>query len=424
MKDGHLTLETLALWLAGELDPEVLRQQVLPHFLSRCPECRAVYEEVQRLQAEIGHWDERVAVFEGPEAPRLYTSLQESSFEEQIRRIKDEADLQSWGLCQFLLKKSLDLVFDQPLAAVQTAEVAAKLSSNLEDAYDPNWVLDLKARAQAYLGNARRVLGELRSAEMAFLQADAFLERSMTGNEEVRAEVLHLKSSLRRQQRRLDEALALVGESLSIYREWGNHQGVSIALVKKAKVVEELGDLEQSIVLLREAVSEIDPTVDVRLPAYARFNLVSCLLLAGEYAEAKEILDEIKPLFQQVARPLDLVRVRWAEGRIASGLDDVQNAETAFHEVRAHFIERKMAYDAALVSLDLALILARQHRVAEIKELAKQLIPVFESQDVRREVLISLALFQQACEEERLTVDIVQQLTQLLEAESQRKVRL
>jgi tetratricopeptide (TPR) repeat protein len=423
MKDGHLTLETLALWLAGELDPEILRRQVLPHFFSRCPECSTVYEEVQRLQAEVGHWDERVAVFEGREAPHLYTSLQESSFEDQIRRIKDEADLQSWGLCQFLLQKSRDMVFDQPLAAVQAAELAAKLSSYLGDTYDPHWVLDLKARAQAYLGNARRVLGELRSAEMAFLQADAFREQSMTGNEEVRAEILHLKSSLRRQQRRLDEALALVEEALSIYREWGNHQGVSVALVKKAKVVEELGDLEQAIALLREAVGEIDPKVDVRLPAYARFNLVSCLLLAGEYEEAQEVLQAIKPYFQQVARPLDLVRVRWAEARIAAGRNDAQAAEVAFHEVRAHFLQRRMAYDAALVSLDLALIFARQHRTGEIKDLARELIAVFKSQDVRREVLMSLALFQQACEEERLTADLIQQLSQILESENRQKAR-
>ncbi len=423
MKDGHLTLETLALWLAGELDPEVLRQQVLPHFLSRCPECSVVYEKVQRLQAEVGHWDERVAVFEGQEASRLYTTLRESSFEDQIRRIEDEADLQNWGLCQLLLSKSLEMVFDQPLAAVQTAEVAAKLSSYLGDAYDPHWVLDLKARAQAYLGNARRVLGELRSADMAFLQADAFLEQSMTGNEEVRAEVLHLKSSLRRQQRRLDEALALAEESLSIYRDWDNHAKVSIVLVKKAKVVEELGDLEQAIELLREAVSEIDPRGDVRLPAYARFNLVSCLELAGEYDEAQEVLDEIKPLFQQVARPLDLVRLRWAEGRIAAGRNDTQRAEVAFHEVRAHFLQRKMAYDAALVSLDLALIFARQHRTGEIKNLARELISVFKAQDVRREVLMSLALFQKACDEERLTSDLIQQFSQILEVENRQKAR-
>lgn len=423
MKDGHLTLETLALWLAGELDPEILRQQVLPHFLSRCPECTAVYEEVQRLQTEVGHWDERVAVFEGQEAPRLYTVLQESPFEDQIRRIKDEADLQSWALCQLLLRKSLDMVFDQPLAAVQTAEIAAKLSSYLGDAYDPHWVLDLKARAQAYLGNARRVLGELRSAEMAFLQADVFLEQSMTGNEEVRAEVLHMKSSLRRQQRRLDEALALVEESLSIYRDLGNHQGVSIVLVKKAKVVEELGDLEQAITLLREAVREINPKADVRLPAYARFNLVGCLEMVGEYDEAQEVLEEIKPFFQQIARPLDLVRLRWAEARIAAARNDARTAEVGLHEVRAHFLQRGMAYDAALVSLDLALIFARQHRTAEIKELARELIPVFESQNVRREVLMSLALFQQACDEERLTSDLIQQLSQLLESENRQKAR-
>ena len=47
----------------------------------------------------------------------------------------------------------------------------------------------LRARAHACLGNGRRVLGELRSAETAFREAESWLAQSTTGNEQVRAEV-------------------------------------------------------------------------------------------------------------------------------------------------------------------------------------------------------------------------------------------
>jgi tetratricopeptide (TPR) repeat protein len=423
VKQDHLTLEQLADLLAGQLDPEVMNHHVLPHFLAKCPVCRSRFEQLEQLQKQVGHWDERVAVFEGREAPALLASLQGLPFEEQLRKVTEEGEYQTWAMCQLLIQESQDLVFDQPSRAIGAAELAAVISLNLSEAYDIHWVTDLRARAHAYLGNARRVLGELRSAEAAFAQAEEFLDMSMTGNEEVRAEILHLKSSLLCQQRHLGEALRLANESLALYRGRKDALGVSIVLVKKAKIVEEQGDLQAAIALLREATGEIDVAEDIHLPAYARHNLVVCLAAAGCYEEARDFLQEIKPFLQDVARPLDLVRLRWAEGRIDSGLRDDETAEQALWQVRTEFVQRAMAYDAALVSLDLSLLLLRQGRTEEIKALARELIVIFEAQDVRREVFASLYLFQRACEEERITVELIQQISQLLESEQRRKSR-
>ena len=63
-----------------------------------------------------------------------------------------------------------------------------------------------------------------------------------------------------------------------------------------------------------------------------------------------------------------------------------------------------MGYDAALVSLDLARLYAQEGCVEDLKRLAAELMPVFESRDVHREALVALLMFQKACEEERLTV--------------------
>src|SRR5262249_23065313 len=64
MKETHLSVETMARWLARDLDHEEVLARVVPHLLAACPSCRASYEEVLRLKQEFEHWDERVAVLE------------------------------------------------------------------------------------------------------------------------------------------------------------------------------------------------------------------------------------------------------------------------------------------------------------------------------------------------------------------------
>src|SRR5215210_733097 len=239
LEDAHLSLETLAKWLSGVLEHDEMLRLVIPHFLARCPVCRERHGEILGLQKEVGHWDEQVAVVEGRQAPELWARLAERPYPDQLREIEEDEELHAWGLCQLLLRRSREATFNDPGKAVELANLALRLVRHLGVAYDPSWVMDLRARCFAYLGNARRVLGELRSAEDAFLKAETCLVRSMTGNAEIQAEVLDLKSSLRRAQRRLDEALGLVNEAFSLYRETGDSHGIGKSLLKKAKILEE-----------------------------------------------------------------------------------------------------------------------------------------------------------------------------------------
>lgn len=415
----HPSIETLTRLLAGDLSHEDLLREVIPHLLERCPECREQHQEILRLQKEFDHWDERVAVLEGRQAPELFARLKALPFDEQLGLVADDETFQTWGLCQLLLKESLDAAFEDAGRAINFAELGVKVSQNLEDAYDPHWVLDLRARAYAYLGNAQRVLGELRSAETAFREAEALLTRSMTGNDLIAAEVIHLKSSLRRAQRRLGDAMALVDQALTVYETHGDSQGTGVALVSKAKILEELGRAEEAIASLREAVRIVDPLS--RVGFYARHNLVLCLTLSGRYEEADRLFFEVREAFERSGRPLDLLRLRWTEGKIAFGLGRLQDAEAAFREVQEAFLARAMGYDAALVSLDLAILYAQEHRIEDLKRLATEILQVFKSRDVHREAVAALVLFQTACEEERLTVELAGEIATILQREQRAK---
>jgi tetratricopeptide (TPR) repeat protein len=108
-------------------------------------------------------------------------------------------------------------------------------------------------------------------------------------------------------------------------------------------------------------------------------------------------------------------RLRWVEGKIAGDLDRYADAEAALRETRDAFVERGIGFDAALVSLDLAALYARQGRAEEVKRLASEMVPIFESRDVHREALAALLLFKEAALAERVTLSLLDQIVSYLE---------
>ena len=417
MQDDHPSLETLARWLAGELPHEQVVRELAPHFLESCPVCREMREEIDRLLVESGHWDEAVAVVETREAPELLLLLGEGPHAERMRRAEEVEELHTWGVCQLLLKKVREQVFSDPARAVETAHLAVRLAGHLGNTYHPDWILELRARAFAYLGNARRVLGELKAADDAFLLAEECLQASGTDNPRTDAEVLSLKASLRLDQRRLEEAQDLVDRALDLSRKAGDRVSVAKGLLKKSKILNQRGDIAESIAILQGASSEIDPAQEPVLYARARQNLLFSLTLAGRYEDASRLLDELRAQPRILAEPLDDLRLRWTEANIAQGLGQLAKAEQVYRAVQGEFLDLGNGLDTALVSLDLATLLWEQGRTEELKQLATEVLVVFESREVHREAIAALLLFQQACTEDRVTAEMLRQIAAQLRRE-------
>jgi tetratricopeptide (TPR) repeat protein len=239
----------------------------------------------------------------------------------------------------------------------------------------------------------------------------------MTGNFRVRAEVADLKASLRRNQRRFEEAMALHDEAIALFQDLRDTHRAGRSLIKKAKTLEEQTEVDAAIALLHEAADLIDVRAEPRLLLCARMNLMALLIAGGQYAEAEALLPDVRRLVDEPHNPLDLVRLAWAEGRIAFGLGRLGIAEAAFREVQREFFERGMGYDAALVSLDLAILYAQEGCTVELKRLASEVLPVFESREVHREAMAALLMFQQAAEEESLTLELARHLADFLRRE-------
>lgn len=171
---------------------------------------------------------------------------------------------------------------------------------------------------------------------------------------------------------------------------------------------------ERAIEWLRKTSQEIDRVLEPHLFATAMHDMLVALSLAGRFDEALALLPEVRDLHRETSHPLDRVRLRWTEGFIADGLGRLDEAEAAYREVQQAFLEHGVLYSVALVSLDLALLLSGQGRTEELKRLAAELMAVFLAQDVHREATAALVLFQRACEEERVTTELIARLATLL----------
>jgi hypothetical protein len=118
----------------------------------------------------------------------------------------------------------------------------------------------------------------------------------------------------------------------------------------------------------------------------------------------------VRELAIQQGNDLDLLRVVWLEARLAGGEGRIEEAIAGLERVRQDFTARGLPYDAALASLDLALLWLKVGRSREVLEIARAMTWIFQAQGISREALGALALFREAAQSEAVTVDLVQRV--------------
>ncbi|HKV09584.1 MAG TPA: tetratricopeptide repeat protein [Thermoanaerobaculia bacterium] len=348
-------------------------------------------------------------------AADLLSELLAKPAPERSSMVRTEVRFHALKLCHLLLERSREAWFSDPMRAVHLADLAVEVSTRLDTGYyGEGLVGDTRALAWAHLGNAHQVASDLRRAEEALDTAE---EHHRKGDEDelTLAQILSFRASLRNAQGRFDEASRLLDRAIAIYREAKDRHLEGRALIKKATALGYSGRFKEAVRLVRRGLSRIDILEEPQLLVAARHNLVWYLNEGGHHEEAQTALEETRELYLRLAERINLVRLRWLEGRIALGLERLDEAEVAFREARDAFIEREIGFDAALVSLDLAMIYAKRGETGEMKRLATEMLPIFESRDLHQEALAALLLFRQAAEAEEVTLRLIERMADYLQ---------
>jgi transcriptional regulator with XRE-family HTH domain len=340
-------------------------------------------------------------------APSAWAVLAECSEEARRGLVQQTAQFQTAGLCELLCEESLRAAADSAERARRLADLAVAVAERVGG--PEGWRSRLAGYAGVHLASAMRVEGtDLPAAGEAFERAN---ERWEAGAEDDpgllnAARVMGLEASLRRAQRRLPEALALLDRALAIDL-WGE---TPLLLLAKARALFELGDYEASIRVLQATLGQIDAEREPRQRWVALSLLLHDLCLLGRAAAAAERLGELRALGRKLGNRLDLLRLSWLEGKIAAATGRPEEAITTLEQVREKFVALKNSYDVALVTVELAEVLAGLGRHAEVRTLAEESVPIFRDQGVHVEAQRALALFCRAAEKERATTELLRAL--------------
>lgn len=299
--------------------------------------------------------------------------------------------LHGWPLYEALLQKSYEARFSDPNRMLNLAESAVRVAKHIKlERYPwPGFVSDLRARAFAELSNAYRVNDQLSAAESALNSAKELLDEG-TGDFLLKAQVLDFGASLRSSQRRLEDAIELWDQVYRLHMEAGNVHLAGRSLISRGTSIHIQGYARESAHLFQRGLQMLDSGRDPSLENLGQLNKINALIDAGECHRASlEFLQS--GLRKRLANaPLNLLRLRWVEGKIHLGLGRPMKAERAFEAVWQEFLGMGRDYDAALVGLELAAVWLREGRAAQVRRLAKEMYSTFQDLGLHSEAARAL----------------------------------
>jgi transcriptional regulator with XRE-family HTH domain len=321
-------------------------------------------------------------------------------------------DERSWALAVRLCPASCTAAAHGAAEALRLARLAATIAKAAPG--PEKWLLLLQGFCDLFGANALRVGGKLGEAREVFARAATLWAQGEGGDPAGLLDAnrrLDLAASFLQNDGRIEESIVLLDQAL---QEARSGEARARLLVKKANSQEIAGDYAAAIQTLRQAESLLTVESEPRLPCVIVFNTAVNYCHLDRYQEAEALLPRVEELGAALNTKLDAVRTLWLKGRAWAGLGHRDKAIAALEDVRGHFQSETIAYDYALVSLELAALHLEQGRARRVKEMAEEMAWIFKGENVHKEALAALRLFQEAARMEKARAEWTRRMVKYL----------
>jgi tetratricopeptide (TPR) repeat protein len=360
-----------------------------------------------RTDAASGPPEAQSVAYDRQRAAELFRRLEGLPQAARLALVERAGEPWSWALCERVCDASEREASRKLERAAAWARLARWIAERVQGPEE--WRDRLRGYAAAHEANVMRVAGDLGAADLALEEARRLWH---AGSDPAGAldpgRLLDLEASLRRDQRRLPEALALLDEAAAVGRT------PERALLKKGYTLEVMGEYERAVETLLRAAPLILQRGDPRLESILSGNLALNYCHLGRFEEAALLAGRVRAAALETGDEIEVLRMTWAQGRIAAGLGRSGEARKLLAQARRDFAARGMEYDVALALLEESALLLGEGRGVEVKLLARELAVLFDAKGVHREALAALRLFQEAVEREHATAELARRVLRYL----------
>jgi transcriptional regulator with XRE-family HTH domain len=374
-----------------------------------------------RLAIELGSlttslWLPRIVLRQLAEdraqAGRLWRRLQRRSAAERRALVEHAAEFQTWALAERLAQESRRAGARNAQVALELARLAVLAAQHA--AGSDAWRSRLEGYVRAFLANAFRLAGDLPRARAEWETAWRLWHAGAEGDPHGLLPAWHLldlEASLRRDTGELAAALDLLARAAAA----APRPAVGRLRLQRVATLEQAGDVAGAVAALRQAVPLVEATGEPRLQFVLEFNLTANLCQLAAFDEAAAQLPTLRQRTLDLGDELDLLRVAWLSGRVAAGLGRSEEACAIFDQVRCEWRARRAPLDAAVASLDLAVLLLDEGQLAPVRRLAQEMEWILAAPGVDSEALASLRPFCDAARRQAATVEQARTLLRQLD---------
>lgn len=324
------------------------------------------------------------------EARQLYRELLALEPHQRNEALR-ERRFRSLDLAELLLAGSEQAQPEEPRRSEELATLAWHIA---DQAFQGELVAradDAMARARCLMANARRLLGDPEGAERQFRAAVSMLTGAPNSRE--RGFFCQMLALLREDQKRPDEATALLWRAVGIFRERGETENQAICLCRLGFLFFEQDDFEHAVRVLTPARGLLSAHRAPALLARCNLGLAVSHAMLGREDEARALVGESRLLRASVPTPGEALALDWLEGKWALRVGELELAKAKLDGVRKRFLSEERQIEAALCSAELACALARKGERECIEPLIDDLHDRFAISPTGMRILVALRRF-------------------------------
>ena len=410
--------------------PEAIAEALLAHRLGNAPEEPGSFATPSGKEARLIHqaaaaaggaaaeavrsrlireWRQRLAKDHRRWAEDLWTKIKKLPPRKQEMLVEVLLNERSWALAERISHASEAVAAHKADEALRLARLAVRIAEQLPGPESRR--LHMRGYCTDFEANALRVAGNHKLAEEGFLRADKLwkegeisdLTSLLDGTRR-----LDLKASLFMFRERTAEAIALLDKALSGEQ---NETTRARLLIKKAIASGIAGAFEVSLTVLEASMECVEGTSTQLLLSH-RFETAVQLCNLDRPSEAERLLPQLHTLGGD--NELVGVRIRWLEGRIWLALGRLEHAVAALSEAHRYFRAKQIDYDFAVVTIELAVAYLEQGKAGVVRNLAEEMLWIFQRQQIHQEALAALALFNHAARAQEAQLEWVKLLLKYL----------
>jgi len=351
-EEAHENLEGLRRAFALEASPAEA-ERVAAH-LTSCRECwllatRAIALEKGRGAVAVqGHLKpvvdlyemEQVRLMEWLQAQATWTEIRSLGAKARRDKVRLTRSLHTLGFLEVLLREGTT---STPAEAEELFYLALLVAGQLPS---PTFSIesknDLCAECCAEIANARRRLAKWPAARDALKKGGEYVARG-SKNGIAEGKVLCVAGALEEDLGNIEEAVKLLRQAVALF-EKATHTFLKSRTL--AQLAYALVDYEpaESLRLVDEALSLI-PAENPRLVWFAETIKIDCLIGIGAPEEALVRFNALKGLHEQFREPFIQLRRQFNAARILEHLGRLQKAESLFQDVIAADLEHGFVKD-------------------------------------------------------------------------------